>query len=61
LKRGNDDGVSCNAVENPNCPPEAKIKWMQATGKIEKEDPTFTRKTKNLYLDFDGFNQAFRI
>lgn len=29
--------------------------------KIENEDPTFTRNTKNLYLDFDGFDQAFRI
>jgi hypothetical protein len=29
--------------------------------KIENEDPTFTRNTKNLYLDFDGFNRAFRI
>ena len=40
LSRGNDDDVSHWASKNPNCPPLAKIKWMQATGRIEKEDPS---------------------
>jgi len=26
------------AAENPNCPDEARIRWMYAMGKIEKED-----------------------
>ena len=38
LKRGKDDLISWCAYRNPNCPDEYKIKWMQATGKIEKED-----------------------
>ena len=29
--------------------------------KIENEDPTFMRNTKRLYLEFDGFDQAFRV
>ena len=40
LKRGKDDWASYNAVQNPNCPLKAKINWMQATGKIGKEDPS---------------------
>ena len=40
LKRGKDNTVSWYAAHNPNCPPLAKIKWMQATGRIEKEDPS---------------------
>jgi len=40
LKRGKDDGVSRHAAENPNCPALAKIRWMQLTGKIGKEDPS---------------------
>ena len=40
LKRGKDDFVSRYAAENPNCPLKARIKWMMATGKIGKEDPT---------------------
>jgi len=40
LKRGKDDYVSQYAAYNPNCPLKAKIKWMMATGKIGKEDPT---------------------
>jgi len=40
LKRGKNDNVSLNASENPNCPALAKIRWMQATGKIGKEDPS---------------------
>ena len=40
LKRGNDDWVSRSAVQNPNCPALAKIRWMQLTGKIGKEDPS---------------------
>jgi hypothetical protein len=38
LKREKDDGVSFYAHLNPNCPDEEKIKWMQLTGRIEKED-----------------------
>jgi hypothetical protein len=40
LDRGNDDWISKYASQNPNCPDEAKIKWMQKTGKIVKEDPS---------------------
>ena len=40
LKREKDDDISYCASENPNCPLEAKIKWMQVTGRIEKEDPS---------------------
>ncbi len=29
--------------------------------KIENEDPTFKKNIRKLYLDFDGFDQAFRI
>ena len=29
------------AAINPNCPPDAKIKWMQETGKIAKEDELY--------------------
>ena len=39
LREGKDDVISRRAYKNPNCPDEAKIKWMQATGKIVKEDP----------------------
>ena len=39
LRREKDDDVSLNASRNPNCPDEAKIKWMQITGRIEKENP----------------------
>ncbi len=39
LERGKDDNVSYNASRNLNCPISAYIKWMQDTGKIEKEDP----------------------
>ena len=40
LKRGKEDWLSYNAAfYNPNCPDEAKIKWMQVTGQIGKEDP----------------------
>jgi hypothetical protein len=38
LRRGKEDDVSWNAYLNPNCPLEEKIKWMQVTGQIEKED-----------------------
>jgi len=38
LKRGNDDNVSFYAFRNPSCPTEVKIKWMQAVGRIGKED-----------------------
>jgi hypothetical protein len=38
LRRKRDDTVSFYAANNPNCPLEYKIKWMQATNKIEKED-----------------------
>ena len=38
LRRGEDDWVSCKAASNPNCPIEEKIKWMQVTGRIEKEN-----------------------
>ena len=38
LKEGNDDFISGCMVNNPNCPLEEKIKWMQETNKIEKED-----------------------
>jgi len=34
-----DSENSRNATQNPNCPPEAKIKWMRLMGKITKEDP----------------------
>jgi len=40
LNRGKDDSVSWNVSQNPNCPALAKITWMQATGKIGKEDPS---------------------
>ncbi|GAH18263.1 unnamed protein product, partial [marine sediment metagenome] len=40
LERGNDDKVSEYASHNPNCPIETKIRWMQATGQIGKEDPS---------------------
>jgi len=40
LKRGKDDDVSHFASKNHNCPALAKIQWMQATGRIGKEDPT---------------------
>ena len=39
LRKEKDNDVSINAAWNPNCPPEVKIKWMQITGKIGKEDP----------------------
>ena len=39
LRRGKNDIVSYNVTKNRNCPDEAKIKWMQKTGKIVKEDP----------------------
>ena len=39
LRRGNNNVVSRNAANNENCPLEEKIKWMQLTGQIEKEDP----------------------
>jgi len=40
LRRGKNDSVSFNAAfYNPNCPLEEKIKWMQVTGRIGKEDP----------------------
>jgi|GEM_PF-5084109 len=39
LEKGNYDDTSVNAAHNLNCPPDAKIKWMQIVGKIEKEDP----------------------
>ena len=29
--------------------------------KIENQDPTLMRNTKKLYLEFDGFDQAFRV
>ena len=32
LRKENNDIVSQIAASNPNCPLEAKIKWMQATG-----------------------------
>ena len=32
--------ISCYAACNPNCPPEAKIKWMKKHGLIGKEDPS---------------------
>jgi len=40
LKRGNNDNVSRIAARNPNCPALAKIKWMQATGRIGQFDPS---------------------
>ena len=51
LRREKDDNVSVYSANNPNCPLEAKIKWMQVTleariklmqetGQIEKEDPS---------------------
>ena len=40
LKREKDDYVSRNAYKNPNCPIKLKIQWMQATGRIGKEDPS---------------------
>jgi len=40
LKRGKDDAVSVWAAENKNCPIKSKIQWMQATGRIGKEDPS---------------------
>jgi len=40
LKRKIDDGVSQYAAENSNTSPEALIKWMKATGRIGKEDPS---------------------
>jgi len=52
LKRGNYDVVSERAANNPNCPPEAKIKWMQATGKIEKED-----ESKGHIIEYEKTNQ----
>jgi hypothetical protein len=38
LRRGLVNQVSIDASENPNCPLKYKIKWMQATNQIEKED-----------------------
>ncbi len=40
LERGKDDYVSYWVSKNPNCPIDIMIKWMQDTGKIEKEDPS---------------------
>ena len=40
LKRNNNDNVSYLAARNPSCPPLARIRWMQNTGQIAKEDPT---------------------
>jgi len=40
LKRGEDDRLSRCCASNPNCPALAKINWMRATGRIEKEDPS---------------------
>ena len=40
LSRGNNDEVSWYASRNPSCPDLSKIRWMQATGQIEKEDPS---------------------
>ena len=40
LSRGKNDHISRKVEANPNTPPEAKIKWMRETGKIEVEDPS---------------------
>jgi len=48
LARGKDDLVSRIAFKNSKCPLKAKIKWMQDTGKIGKEDPT-----KHI-IDYEG-------
>ena len=47
LKRNNNDVVSGYAAEYPNCPPLARIRWMQNTGKIAKEDP------KKHYIEYE--------
>jgi hypothetical protein len=39
LEKGEFDYISCIAAINPNCPPEAKIKWMKEHELIGKEDP----------------------
>ena len=39
LKQNNNDWVSQNAANNPNCPLKEKIQWMRATGQIGTEDP----------------------
>jgi len=39
LEKGEFNFASHCAYRNPNCPPEAKIKWMKEQGLIEKEDP----------------------
>lgn len=40
LEKGENDWLSKSIILNPKCPPGAKVKWMQATGKIIKEDPS---------------------
>ena len=47
LKRNKNDGISQLAAQNPKCPPLAKIRWMQNTGKIAKEDP------KKHYIEYE--------
>ena len=39
LRRGRNDGVSCHAVNNSNCPPQARLDWLEVTGKLTKYDP----------------------
>jgi|GEM_PF-3024054 len=48
LARNKNDGISQAAAANPKCPLNVKIKWMQNTGQIEKEDPT-----KHI-IDYEG-------
>ena len=47
LKRNKDNNVSYFASRNPKCPSLAKIRWMQNTGQIAKEDP------KKHYIEYE--------
>jgi len=60
LEKGNDDEVSYYASQNPNCPPQSRIKWMMETGKIEQEDPNkhqieYDTKPENKDEDLEKF------